>query len=211
MLELNVLNQNGEQVSTIQLSESVFGIAPNTQVLYDVVNAQRAAMRQGTHDTKGRGEVRGGGKKPWRQKGTGRARHGSRRSPIWVGGGVTFGPTPRSYNVKVNRKVSKLAYRSVLSLHLQKDQLIIVDKIELEASKTKQFKNVLNSLNIDKRTLFVDIDHKHETLIAARNLESQGIRLENADHTSVYDLMNCFQLVLTVDAVKHFEEVLGND
>lgn len=211
MLELNVLNQNGEQVSTIQLSESVFGIAPNTQVLYDVVNAQRAAMRQGTHDTKGRGEVRGGGKKPWRQKGTGRARHGSRRSPIWVGGGVTFGPTPRSYNVKVNRKVSKLAYRSVLSLHLQKDQLIIVDKIELEAAKTKQFKNVLNSLNIDKRTLFVDIDHKHETLIAARNLESQGIRLENADHTSVYDLMNCFQLVLTVDAVKHFEEVLGND
>lgn len=211
MLKLNVLNQNGEHVSEIQLSESVFGIAPNTQVLYDVVNAQRAAMRQGTHDTKGRAEVRGGGKKPWRQKGTGRARHGSRRSPIWVGGGVTFGPTPRSYKVKVNRKVSKLAYRSVLSLHLQKDQLIVVDKIELEAAKTKQFKNVLNALNINNRVLFVDVDHKYETLIAARNLESEGVRLENADHTSVYDLMNCFQLVLTVDAVKHFEEVLGND
>ena len=114
MLQVQVLNQTGEKVSELTLNELVFGIEPNNQVIYEVVKAQRAAMRQGTHDVLNRGEVRGGGKKPWRQKGTGRARHGSRRSPIWRGGGVVFGPTPRAYNVKVNRKVVKLDRKSVV-------------------------------------------------------------------------------------------------
>src|SRR5690554_2858930 len=136
-MKLKVLNQLGEKVSDLTLNEQVFGIEPNMQVLYDVVNAQRAAMRQGTHATKTRAERRGGGRKPWRQKGTGRARHGSRRSPIWVGGGITFGPrSEKNYKVKVNKKVSKLAFKSVLSYRVANDQLIIVDKIELENPKT---------------------------------------------------------------------------
>src|SRR5690554_4263667 len=114
MQKVNVLNQQGEKIEELALLETVFGIEPNHQVLFEVVNAQRAAMRQGTHNTKTRTEVRGGGKKPWRQKGTGRARHGSIRSPIWRGGGVTFGPKTRSYDVKLNRKVKKLAIKSAL-------------------------------------------------------------------------------------------------
>jgi large subunit ribosomal protein L4 len=205
-MQVQVYKQNGNKDSLLTLNEQIFNIEPNMQVLYDVVNAQRAAMRRGTADTKGRSEVRGGGRKPWRQKGTGRARHGSRRSPIWVGGGVTFGPTPRSYEVKVNRKVGRLAIKSALSLHLQKEQLLIVDKIEINEPKTKLFTEILNNLSINERVLFVDVNFSDNVILAARNISH--VSLENASHTSVYQLMSCSKLVLTVDAVKYFEEVL---
>ncbi len=205
-MQVQVYKQDGSKASLLTLNDQIFGIEPNTQVLYDVVNAQRAAMRQGTADTKGRSEVRGGGKKPWRQKGTGRARHGSRRSPIWVGGGVTFGPTPRSYAVKVNKKVGRLALKSALALHFQREQLIVLDKIDINEPKTKQFNEVLNNLSIDSRVLFVDVDFSDNAILSARNIPY--VSLENASHTSVYQLMNCSKLVLTVDAVKYFEEVL---
>ena len=205
-MQVQVYKQDGSKDSLLTLNEQVFGIEPNRQVLYDVVNAQRAAMRQGTADTKGRAEVRGGGKKPWRQKGTGRARHGSRRSPIWVGGGVTFGPTPRSYAVKVNKKVGRLALKSALSLHQEREQLIVLDKIELAEPKTKQFNEILNNLSIDSRVLFIDVDFNDNVILSARNIPI--VSLENASHASVYQIMNCSKLVLTVDAVKYFEEVL---
>lgn len=209
MLQVQVLNQTGEKVSELTLNELVFGIEPNNQVIYEVVKAQRAAMRQGTHDVLNRSEVRGGGKKPWRQKGTGRARHGSRRSPIWRGGGVVFGPTPRAYNVKVNRKVVKLATKSVLSLHASKGQLIVVDKIEFEQPKTKLFQNTLNSINANGKTLYIDVNLADNVILAGRNIPT--LKLETTAHTSVYDLMNCTQLVLTSEAVKYFEGVLLND
>lgn len=209
MLQVQVLNQTGEKVSELTLNELVFGIEPNNQVIYEVVKAQRAAMRQGTHDVLNRGEVRGGGRKPWRQKGTGRARHGSRRSPIWRGGGVVFGPTPRSYAVKVNKKVVKLATKSVLSIHASRGQLIVVDKVQFEQPKTKLFQETLNKINVSGKTLFVDVDLADNVILAGRNIPS--LKLETSAHTSVYDLMNCTQLVLTTEAVKYFEEALLND
>ncbi|HHV33671.1 MAG TPA: 50S ribosomal protein L4 [Acholeplasma sp.] len=207
MLNVKVLNQSGKEVSKLTLNEQVFGIEPNTQVLYDVVNAQRAAMRQGTHSTKTRTEVSGGGKKPYRQKGTGRARHGSSRSPVWRGGGVTFGPTPeKNYKVKVNRKVSELAYKSILSLRLQNNQLVIVDKLELNEPKTKQFQEIYNSLVSEGRAIFIDVDFSDNVIYASRNIPT--VRIENASHTSVYDLTDAHKVVLTTDAVKYFEEAL---
>lgn len=205
-MKVQVYKQDGNKDSLLTLNEQIFNIEPNMQVLYDVVNAQRAAMRRGTADTKVRSEVQGGGRKPWRQKGTGRARHGSRRSPIWVGGGVTFGPTPRSYKVKVNKKVGRLAIKSALSLHLQKEQLLIVDKIDVAEPKTKLFQDILHDLSINERVLFVDAKFSDNALLAARNISH--VSLENASHTSVLQLMSCSKLVLTVDAVKYFEEVL---
>jgi large subunit ribosomal protein L4 len=207
MLNVKVLNQSGKEVSKLTLNEQVFGIEPNTQVLYDVVNAQRAAMRQGTHSTKTRTEVSGGGKKPYRQKGTGRARHGSSRSPVWRGGGVTFGPTPeKNYKVKVNRKVSELAYKSILSLRLQNNQLVIVDKLELNEPKTKQFQEIYNSLVSEGRAIFIDVDFSDNVIYASRNIPT--VRIESASHTSVYDLTDAHKVVLTTDAVKYFEEAL---
>ncbi len=207
MLNVKVLNQSGKEVSKLTLNEQVFGIEPNTQVLYDVVNAQRAATRQGTHSTKTRTEVSGGGKKPYRQKGTGRARHGSSRSPVWRGGGVTFGPTPeKNYKVKVNRKVSELAYKSILSLRLQNNQLVIVDKLELNEPKTKQFQEIYNSLVSEGRAIFIDVDFSDNVIYASRNIPI--VRIENASHTSVYDLTDAHKVVLTTDAVKYFEEEL---
>ena len=151
-----LLNQEGVELKQITLSDSVFGIEPNQQVIYDVVNAQRAALRQGTHDTKNRTEGRGGGRKPWKQKGTGRARQGSIRATQWRGGGTVFGPTPRSYEVKVNRKVRQLGLKSALSYKLQSNDLVVLDKLELNEVKTKGFVKVLNALNLnDVKSLFV--------------------------------------------------------
>lgn len=194
-------------IETPNLNPVVFGIVPNQQVLYDVVNAQRAAMRQGTHSVKTRAEVAGGGKKPWRQKGTGRARQGSIRSPQWRGGGVVFGPTPRSYAVKVNAKVKKLALRSALSAQAQKDQLIVVDSLEIAEAKTKVAAALLQSLNAVGRTLLVDGGLNEKLCIAARNIP--GVSVISATHVSVYDLLNCKTLVLSKAAVAYFEEVLA--
>ncbi len=208
MLKVQVLDQLGNKVKDLELNENIFGVEPNTQVLYDVVNAQRAAMRSGTHATKTRGEVRGGGKRPWRQKGTGRARHGSIRSPIWRGGGVTFGPQANKvYKVKVNKKAARLAYKSIFSLRLTNEQLVIVDKLELEEAKTKNFQEVYNHLVGEGKVLFVDVELSENVLLASRNIPT--VRVETASHTSVFDLADTNKVVLTVDAVKYFEEALN--
>ena len=201
-----LLNQTGEKIKDITLDDSVFGIEPNQQVIYDVVNAQRAAMRQGTHDTKTRSEVRGGGRKPWRQKGTGRARQGSTRSPQWRHGGIVFGPTPRSYAVKVNRKVSKLAMKSALSYKVLNDKLIAVDTIVLNEIKTKDFVKVIESLNACGKTLFVLPQVTENVERSSRNIPNVSVNVAN--HVSVYDVLNCDKIVLALDSIKYFEEVL---
>lgn len=209
MPKLNVLNQAGQTVAELALSDYVFGIEPHQQALYDVVNAQRAAMRQGTHDVKNRGEVSGGGRKPWRQKGTGRARQGSTRSPQWRHGGVVFGPTPRSYAVKMNQKVRQLALRSALSYHAANGQLKVVESLAIEAPKTKLFQEMLNNLGVNGKTLVVATDFTNNEMLAARNIPTVAFSLAN--HVSVYDILNCKNLVITKDAVAALEEVLGND
>ncbi|MCU0104232.1 50S ribosomal protein L4 [Acholeplasma vituli] len=207
MPKLQVLNLEGSKVTDLTLNEYVFGIAPHNQALYDVVNAQRAAMRQGTHDTKTRSEVSGGGKKPWKQKGTGRARQGSTRSPQWRHGGIAFGPKPRSYDVKVNRKVAQLAMRSALSNHQANNSLVVVENLAVSQPKTKEFAALLSKLNITEKVLIVDTVFADEVFLAARNLPN--VMLVQASHASVYDLLNCKQLLLTQNAVKYFEEVLA--
>lgn len=206
-MKYQVLNQQGTKVKDLNLNETVFGIEPHQQAIYEVVTAQRAAMRQGTHKVKGRSEVRGGGRKPYRQKGTGRARQGSIRSPHYVGGGVVFGPTPRSYAKKVNKKVGRLALKSALSYHALNNTLIVVDKVELEAPKTKEFKQVLNNLKAFNKVLFADTEVSRNLLLSGRNIP--GTQIQLANHASVYDILNADFLLLTVDAVKYFEEALG--
>ncbi len=209
MPKINVLNQSGNQVAELSLSDFVFGIEPHQQALYDVVNAQRAAMRQGTHDVKNRGEVSGGGKKPWRQKGTGRARQGSTRSPQWRHGGIVFGPTPRGYAVKMNQKVRQLALRSALSYHAANGQLKVVESLALEAPKTKLFQQLLDTLGVVGKTLVVATEFADNELLAARNIPTVAFSL--VGHVSVYDILNCKNLIITKAAVQAFEEVLGND
>lgn len=206
MPTIALLNQTGKKLKDIKLADSVFGIEPNQQVLYDVVNAQRAAMRQGTHDTKTRSEVRGGGKRPWKQKGTGRARQGSIRSAQWRGGGIIFGPTPRSYSVKVNRKVSQLGMKSALSSKVLRKELVMLDKIELEEAKTKNFVEVLNNLKVEGKTLIVVKEMNDNIVLAARNIAKTF--LTTADHVSVLDILNYKNLILTQDTLKYFEEGL---
>ncbi len=170
MLKIDILNQTGNKIADLTLSEHVFGIEPHQQALFDVVNAQRAAMRQGTHDVKNRGEVSGGGRKPWRQKGTGRARQGSTRSPQWRHGGVVFGPTPRSYAIKLNQKVRQLALRSALSYQMAQGQMKVVDTVEIGQPKTKLFRELLCSLNVEGKTLVVAKTFTENEVLAARNI-----------------------------------------
>ena len=207
MPKVALLSQNGQNVGEIELSESVFAIEPSQQAVFDVVKAQRAAMRHGTHNTKSRGEVRGGGRKPWKQKGTGRARSGSTRSPIWVGGGTVFGPTPRDYSVKVNRKVRRLALKSVLSQKLADNKLKVIDQLVLAESKTKGFTEILNNLELSGKVAFVLSEGDVNTSLAARNIP--GVTVTTVSHVSVYELMNYKTIVVTQDAVKIYEEVLG--
>ena len=208
MPTIAVLNQSGEKVKDLELSEAVFGVEINKQVVYDVVNAQRAAMRQGTHDTKGRSEVRGGGKKPWRQKGTGRARQGSTRAPQWVGGGTVFGPTPRSYAFKLNKKVKQLGLKNVLTYKVNENQLIAVENVTLADTKTKNFVKLLANIKAEGKTVVVVAPEEfNETqVLASRNVA--GVFLTPANNASVYELLCYKNLVLTEAAVKSFEEVL---
>jgi large subunit ribosomal protein L4 len=208
MPTIAVLNQSGEKVKDLELSEAVFGVEINKQVVYDVVNAQRAAMRQGTHDTKGRSEVRGGGKQPWRQKGTGRARQGSTRAPQWVGGGTVFGPTPRSYAFKLNKKVKQLGLKNVLTYKVNENQLIAVENVTLADAKTKNFVKLLANIKAEGKTVVVVAPEEfNETqVLASRNVA--GVFLTPANNASVYELLCYKNLVLTEAAVKYFEEVL---
>lgn len=209
MPTIALLNQSGEKVGDLELSASVFGIEElNQQVIYDVVNCQRAAMRQGTHDVKTRSEVSGGGRKPWRQKGTGRARQGSIRAPQWRGGGIAFGPTPRSYAFKLNKKVKQLALKNVLSYKVKEQNLIAVNGIKFDYVKTKNFVKFLADIKAEGKTMIVCAPEEltAEAVLSASNVA--GTFLAPANNASVYEIL-CFKnLVLTAGAVAYFEEVL---
>ena len=200
---LSILNQNGENTEKkVTLNDAVFGVEPNTQVMFDAVQVYLANMRQATAKTKTRAEVRGGGKKPWRQKGTGRARAGSNRSPIWVGGGTVFGPDGRqNYKLAMNKKAHALALRSALSIKASEKNIVVVN--ELTTTKTKEFIKVLENLKVEGKALVVLAEENDEFVRSARNVP--GIKVVLANNVSVYDLLNANKLVCTVDAVKAIE------
>lgn len=207
MTKVNVLSQTGSSVGEIELNDAIFGIEPNESVVFDAVIAQRASLRQGTHKVKNRSEVAGGGRKPWRQKGTGRARQGSIRSPQWRGGGIVFGPTPRSYAYKLPKKVRRLALKSVLSAKVADTELVVLDALTLAAPKTKDFVQVLSDLKIESKALFVTADAEENVVLAARNIP--GVTVLTAEGINVLDLVGHNQVVMTKSAVEKIEEVLG--
>ena len=208
MATIEMKDASGKKVKDAELSAAVFEIEPNVHVMHEVVRSQRAARRQGTHDTLTRGQVRGGGKKPWRQKGTGRARQGTIRAPQWAGGGTVFGPHPRSYAFKVPAKVVKLAMRSALSAKLADEQLTVVDQFAFEAPRTKDAKASMEALGFDKvRATVVIADDDVNTFLSFRNLENVNIIPVSAANT--YELVDNKQLVLTVAALERLEEVLA--
>lgn len=207
MLKVKVYNQEGSETKDLELNEAVFGIEPNKQAIFDMVLLQRASLRQGTHKVKNRTEVAGGGRKPWRQKGTGRARQGSTRSPQWRGGGVVFGPTPRSYKFKLNRKVRRLALKSALSTKVQDNEFMAVESITMNAPKTKDMVKVLANLEAPTKTLIV-VDEIEENVAKSSN-NIPGVKLLDASHVNVYDILNCDKLIMTEAAVKAVEEVLA--
>lgn len=207
MPKVTLFNQTGSQVGEIELAEAVFGIEPNEAVLFDAVIMQRASLRQGTHKVKNRSEVRGGGRKPWRQKGTGRARQGSIRSPQWRGGGVVFGPTPRSYTYKLNKKVRRLAIKSALSTKVLENNVIVLEDLVLNAPKTKDMVAVLKGLAIEKKALIVTADANEAVELSARNIS--GLTVVTADGVNVLDVLGHEKLVLTKAAVEKVEEVLA--
>lgn len=207
MPKVDVVNVSGAKVGDIELSEHVFGIEPNTHVLHSAVLLQQAAERAGTHKTKGRSEVRGGGRKPWKQKGTGRARQGSIRSPQWVGGGTVFGPTPRSYSFKLPRKVRRLAIRSALSSKVISSELIVLDQLSFTAPKTKEFKAVLSNLKVGRKALVVTAEYENNVALSARNIP--GVKFVAADGINVLDVLTYDQLIITKDAVEKVQEVLA--
>jgi len=207
MLNVALFNQTGEKVNDLELNESVFGIEPNNQAIFDMVLLQRASLRQGTHKVKNRSAVAGGGKKPWRQKGTGRARQGSTRSPQWVGGGRAFGPKPRKYGFKLNKKVAKLALRSALSQKVIDEELTALDALELANGKTKSMVAVLNAFNNPKKTLLV-VDAVDENLVRASG-NIPNLKVIEANGLNVYDVLDCSTLMMTEKAIKAVEEVLA--
>jgi large subunit ribosomal protein L4 len=207
MPKVALLNQNGSQVGDIELNEAVFGIEPNQHVLFEAIVMQRASLRQGTHKTKVRSEVAGGGRKPWRQKGTGRARQGSIRSPQWRGGGTVFGPTPRSYSYKLPKKVRRLAIKSALSTKVLEENILVLETLTFDAPKTKEFKSVLGGLSVEKKALIVTADLDENVALSARNIP--GVTVVTADGINVLDVVNHDKLIMTKAAVEKVEEVLA--
>ena len=208
MATIDIKDAKGEKTGTAELNPSVFGIEPNVPVMHLAVRAQRASWRQGTHDTKTRGEVRGGGKKPWRQKGTGRARQGTIRAPQWAGGGTVFGPHPRSYAFRVNNKEVKLAMRSALSAKLADGQFTVVDGFNFEKPRTKDAKAFIQAMGFEgQRTTLVIGNEDVTTWLSFRNLEKVNI-LPVAE-ANTYELLDNKQLVFTAEALKRIEEVLA--
>lgn len=207
MGKINVLNTKGEKVSDIKLNETVWMIEPNDAVLYDAITLARNAERQGTADTKTRSEVSGGGRKPWKQKGTGRARQGSTRAPHWPGGGIVFGPHPRSYSKKMNKKERRLALKSALAYKVIGSELIIVDNFNIADTKTKSAIELLNNLKATGNILIV-VDSLNENIIlATRNLPN--VILLEASEINTYDVIASDVMVITTEAVKMLEEVLA--
>ena len=201
-----ILNINGEKIEDIKLNENIFGIEPNKNVLYDAIILARASLRQGTHSTKTRAEVSGGGRKPWRQKGTGHARQGSIRAVQWRGGGIAFGPTPRDYSKKMNRKERRLALKSALTT--KAEDMIIVDDIKLATPKTKDMLNLLKGLNLENaKTLIIVKELDENIILASRNL--QNIALIDATEINVLDLIAADKILITKEAINKIEEVLA--
>ena len=207
MANIEVKDAAGKKVKDLELAAGVFDIEPNMTVMHEVGTAQRASWRQGTHNTRTRGQVSGGGKKPWRQKGTGRARQGTIRAPHWTGGGVVFGPHPRSYAKKVNSKVVKLAMRSALSAKLADGELTVVENLEFEKPSTKQAKAMLAAWGLTGRTMLVIDSGDVNTYLSFRNLEK--VEIITAHMMNTYDFLDNKNLVLTEKAVEYIEGVLA--
>ncbi|MGY3778340.1 50S ribosomal protein L4 [Isobaculum melis] len=207
MPNIALFKQDGTQNGEVTLNDAIFGIEPNENVVFDAIIMQRASLRQGNHAVKNRSAVRGGGRKPWRQKGTGRARQGSIRSPQWRGGGVVFGPTPRSYSYKLPKKVRRLAIKSVLSNKVIEQDLIVVDALKFDAPKTKEFAQVLTNLHVDTKVLVVIENDNDFAALSARNLP--GVTVITAENLNVLDVVSHTKLVLTQTALTKVEEVLA--
>lgn len=207
MPKLTVFDQKGAEVGAVELADAVFGIAPNEHVVYQAVVMQQASQRQGTHAVKNRSAVRGGGRKPWKQKGTGRARQGSIRSPQWVGGGTVFGPTPRSYSYKLPKKVRRLAIKSVLSGKVGDNDLIVLDTLTIEAPKTKEIIALLNNLSVSDKALIVTSDVNETVVLSSRNIP--GVKVLAANEVNVLDVVAHNKLIVTQEAAAKLGEVLG--
>ena len=207
MKKIDLLNLKGEKVNDLKLNEEIFSITPNDKVLYDAIILARASLRQGTHSTKNRSEVSGGGRKPWRQKGTGHARQGSIRAVQWVGGGRYGTPVPRDYSKKQNRKERRLALKSALSHKFNDNEVIVLEELEFTTPKTKEMMSLLKTLKIaDKKVLFVVAEFSENVILASRNIAN--IALISANEINVLDLVNSDVVVMTSDAIKKIEEAL---
>lgn len=207
MTNVSLFKQDGTKNGDVELNADIFGIEPNNDVVFEAVVMQRASMRQGTHAVKNRSAVRGGGRKPWRQKGTGRARQGSIRSPQWRGGGIVFGPTPRSYAYSIPKKMRRLALKSVLSQKVLDESLVVVDEFKFETPKTKDFAQSLGNLNVDKKALLVLEEDNESAVLAARNLSN--VKIVEPEGINVLDIMNSDKLVITQKALSQVEEALA--
>ena len=205
MPKVDVYDMKGKKVSDVELAESIFGIEPNEAIVHSVLVNYLANQRQGTQSTKTRAEVRGGGRKPWRQKGTGRARQGSIRAPQWVKGGIALGPKPRSYKYSVNKKERRLAIKSLLSSKVLEKELTVVDKLELAEIKTKTMVKALADLKVEGKTLIVLPENNKNVLMSARNIE--GVKTITLNNINVFDLLKYNNLVLPLETVKKIEEV----
>ena len=205
MPKVDVYDMKGKKVSDVELAESVFGIEPNEAIVHSVLVNYLANQRQGTQNTKTRAEVRGGGKKPWRQKGTGRARQGSIRAPQWIKGGIALGPKPRSYSYTVNKKERRLALKSILSSKVTENELTVVDKLEVKEIKTKTMVKALADLKVEGKTLIVLPENNQNVFMSARNIE--GVKTIALNNINVFDLLKYTNLILPLDTVKKIEEV----
>lgn len=205
MPKVDVYDIKGKKVSDVELAETIFGIEPNEAIVHSVLVNYLANQRQGTQSTKTRAEVRGGGRKPWRQKGTGRARQGSIRAPQWVKGGIALGPKPRSYKYTVNKKERRLAIKSLLSSKVIENELTVVDKLELAEIKTKTMVKALADLKVEGKTLIVLPENNKNVLMSARNIE--GVKTITLNNINVFDLLKYNNLVLPLETVKKIEEV----
>ena len=205
MPKIDVYNMQGKKVSDVELNEAVFGIEPNENIVHSVLVNYLANQRQGTQSTKTRAEVRGGGRKPWRQKGTGRARQGSIRAPQWIKGGIALGPKPRSYTYRVNKKERQLAIRSLLSAKVLDNELTVVDKLEVKEPKTSVMVKALTDLKVEGKALIILADKNENVVLSSRNIK--GVKTISLNTINVFDLLNCNKLVLPLDTVKKLEEV----
>ena len=207
MTSVNLYKQDGSQNGTIELNAAVFGVEPNQNAEFDAILRQRASLRQGTHAVKNRSAVSGGGKKPWRQKGTGRARQGSIRAPQFRGGGIVFGPTPRSYKYSLPRKVRQLAIKSALSQKVLDDNLVVVDSLNFDAPKTKDFAATLGNLKVAEKALIVVTDDDKNAALSARNLANATV--VNPDGVNILNVVDAQKVVITKSALSQVEEVLA--